>query len=312
MAVLLGVVSAFFFSSTFVLNSMVSSHGGHWFWAASLRYVFTCAFLIANAFLQRRTHDFRKLLLIGRRDWRLLAIASLFTTLLFYGPLCYGGSRLPAWLAACAWQITIVLSPIVLRIGFGMRASAAVVSWGIAVLLGVYVASASGAGARDVPPSALVNLGWILIAALSYPIGNQILHSAARGQLGATDWPGSIASRAESRVLLVSAYSLPGWIVLGIVVNPPAPVAEDWIRGSLVALLSGVLATTIFYAARSRAQTACQIAAVDATQAMEVVFAAVSASVLFDQAPPTGYAIAGIGLVAIGVLGAALAAAKTG
>ena len=38
--ILLGLLSGAFFSSTFVLNELMSAAGGHWFWSASLRYVF--------------------------------------------------------------------------------------------------------------------------------------------------------------------------------------------------------------------------------------------------------------------------------
>ena len=36
--ILLGVLSGAFFSSTFILNEVMSVSGGHWLWSASLRY----------------------------------------------------------------------------------------------------------------------------------------------------------------------------------------------------------------------------------------------------------------------------------
>lgn len=36
--IIIGVLSAFFFSSTFVLNRAMSLQGGNWVWTASLRY----------------------------------------------------------------------------------------------------------------------------------------------------------------------------------------------------------------------------------------------------------------------------------
>ena len=44
--ILLGLLSGAFFSSTFVLNELMSAAGGHWFWSASLRYVFMLLLLM--------------------------------------------------------------------------------------------------------------------------------------------------------------------------------------------------------------------------------------------------------------------------
>ncbi len=41
----LGILSGAFFSTTFILNETMSLKGGHWFWSASLRYLFMIVFL---------------------------------------------------------------------------------------------------------------------------------------------------------------------------------------------------------------------------------------------------------------------------
>lgn len=48
-AVILGILAAFFFSSTFVINRWISTEGGHWYWTATLRYSFVL--LILTPFL---------------------------------------------------------------------------------------------------------------------------------------------------------------------------------------------------------------------------------------------------------------------
>ena len=50
-AVLLGLASALFFTSTYVLNRAMASAGGHWAWSAALRYLFTLPLLIFAALL---------------------------------------------------------------------------------------------------------------------------------------------------------------------------------------------------------------------------------------------------------------------
>ncbi len=41
-----GLVAGLLFSSTFILNQLMNMQGGHWFWSASLRYVYMILFLI--------------------------------------------------------------------------------------------------------------------------------------------------------------------------------------------------------------------------------------------------------------------------
>jgi hypothetical protein len=50
--ILLGLVSGAFFSSTFILNEIMSVSGGHWLWSASLRYLFMILFLMVIVFYQ--------------------------------------------------------------------------------------------------------------------------------------------------------------------------------------------------------------------------------------------------------------------
>ena len=44
--IILGIIAGAFFSTTFVLNELMSVSGGHWLWSASLRYFFMILFLI--------------------------------------------------------------------------------------------------------------------------------------------------------------------------------------------------------------------------------------------------------------------------
>jgi hypothetical protein len=73
------------------------------------------------------------------------------------------------------------------------------------------------------------------------------------------------------------------------------------VHTALVALFSGVAATSLFLFARSEAKTAGQLAAVDATQSSEVVFALVG-EILIIGAPIPGL----LGLLGILITGAGL------
>ena len=43
--IVLGILSGTFFSTTFVLNELMSVQGGHWLYSATLRYFFMILFL---------------------------------------------------------------------------------------------------------------------------------------------------------------------------------------------------------------------------------------------------------------------------
>ncbi len=50
--ILITLIASAFFSSTYILNELMSNSGGHWFWSASLRYLFTLIILTVVIALQ--------------------------------------------------------------------------------------------------------------------------------------------------------------------------------------------------------------------------------------------------------------------
>ena len=49
----LGLLAAFFFSFTFILNSQMNISGGSWVWSASLRYLFMLPILFIILLLKK-------------------------------------------------------------------------------------------------------------------------------------------------------------------------------------------------------------------------------------------------------------------
>src|SRR3954453_9165959 len=103
--IILGVLAAFFFAFTFIINRSMELEGGSWIWSASLRYFFMVPFLL--------------LLVIGRKNFKPLIeemknnpkawlLWSMVGFGLFYGPLCFSAAYAPGWLIASTWQITII------------------------------------------------------------------------------------------------------------------------------------------------------------------------------------------------------------
>jgi len=309
-----GILAGLFFSATFVLNRAMSLSGGHWVWSASLRYGHMLLMLaLALALTGQREVLARTLRLFGRH-WALFTIAGSIGFGLFYGLICFSASFAPGWVVATTWQSTILASPLVL-LAFGRRvpwrgiAFTALVFAGIALVM----VEQAGAGAlRDV----LLGAAPVLVAAVAYPFGNQLLWEARRGAVGwipHVDDP--LVDHDLARVLLLTLGSLPFWAVLVLVVRPPPPSPAQLGQTAVVALLSGVVATSLFLRARHRARNAYELAAVDATQASEVIFAVAGELALLNGAAPGLRGSAGIALavggLALYVLAQARGAQKT-
>jgi hypothetical protein len=104
-----------------------------------------------------------------------------------------------------------------------------------------------------------------------------------------------------ARVLLLTLGSIPFWIVLVLVASPPPPSPGQFINTAMVALFSGVIATTLFLHARHLCVHPHEIAAVDATQSLEVVFSLIGEIFLLQGVFPGSIGVTGIALTIIGL-----------
>ena len=298
--VLTGLAAGLFFSATFVLNRAMSLAGGHWVWSASLRYAYMLVMLAAALALSGRGDALRRTLRVFARHWALFTAAGSVGFGLFYGLICFSASFAPGWVVATTWQSTILASPLVL-LAFGRRvpwrgvAFTALVFAGIALVM---VEQAGAAAPRDVVLGAVP----VLVAAFAYPFGNQLLWEARRG---AVRWiphvDDPVLDGDLTRVLLLTLGSLPFWAALVLAVRPPPPTAGQLGQTAAVALLAGVIATSLFLRARHHAHGAYELAAVDATQASEVIFAAAGEVAFLGGAPPGILGSAGIALAVGGL-----------
>lgn len=116
--VLIGLLSGFFFSSTFLLNRLMSLEGGHWVWSASLRYGFMIPFLILLLIFFQGIKTPRQVFRLFLKDWIFWSISGSIGFGAFYALICFSADHAPGWIIAATWQLTIIASLIVL-IGFG-------------------------------------------------------------------------------------------------------------------------------------------------------------------------------------------------
>ncbi len=300
--IVLGVLSSFFFAFTFVLNRMMSVHGGSWLWSASLRYLFMLPFLLAIVAMRGNLSSL--FAQMRERPWSWL----LWSTVgfgLFYGPLCMAALYSPAWLVAATWQCTIVAGSLLVpffhehletRTGV-VKVRKRIPLKGLAVssiiLVGIVLVEVQQAG--EVPWRDLLLGGVpVLVAAFAYPLGNRKMMELCNGRVDTVQ-----------RVLGMTLASLPLWLILGLYalcrVGPPG--IGQTTQSLVVAVFSGVIATILFFYATDLTKgNVHQLAAVEATQSGEVVFALIGELLLLPGTTVSGVALAGIGIIIMGIV----------
>lgn len=302
MDVFVGVVSAFFFSFTFIFNEVMGVSGGHWLYTASLRFLWTI--LLLGALMVVLRIDFRKgLRHIRRAPWEWF-LYSQIGFVLFYMPICLASTFSPGWLVASTWQLTIVCGTVLAAMSPRTRHQVESQEFlpFVVILIGAFLiqgVSATILGMETV----ILGVGLILIACFAYPLGNRRI-IALTGPEGLD---------AFSRVFWMSVMSLPSWIlgaaIAWVQVGPPS--SSQLLQTFLVALLSGVVATSLFfYATQKAAYHLPRLAAVEATQAFEAVFTLILSVLVLRSPLPTPLQLLGIFLVVFGVVAKSLLTSK--
>lgn len=298
---LLGLAAGLFFSTTFVLNRAMSLEGGHWYWTAALRYGFMVLLLGIGLTAVKGPGYVQWVVMEWRRHWLFWTMSGSIGFGCFYALLCFAADFAPGWVVATTWQMTIIATLIVLRL-FGSRFAGRIWLYALVVFAGVALVNLSNVTLGDLQPLLLGSLP-VLAAALFYPLGNQLVWEARRGNRHLPVIDAELVDNSFAKVLLLSLGSLPFWLLLYCWIPAGAPSSGQLLNTGLVALFSGVIATTLFLHARGSAINASQLAAVDATQASEVLFALVGEIVVLHAPLPsplglTGMVVAILGLIA--------------
>lgn len=291
---LFGLIGSALFSMSFVLYELMSVQGEHWFWSASLRCLFMWGLLSLIIIIQNKGRfdvpmALCRLFFRHSYFWCITGGIGLGA----YGWLAFGTDYAPAWVITSTYLFTVVASLMVLYF-FGQRFSAKIVGYALIVFLGIVLANVGeglgvgegleigeglGKHGTNAINASLAQTNLLqmllfgalpaLIAAFCFPIGNQLIWQASitnDKNPAATSVRerllnllpnvyGELLKNPLHKVWLLSAGSLPVWLVLGLMVQPPAVSASQITVTFLVALLAGVLGTSIFLYARSRANS---------------------------------------------------------
>lgn len=296
----IGLLAGLFFSTTFILNRAMSLEGGHWFWSASLRYGYMFILLLIGLWCTQGSRYMKNVIQEFTTNWRFWILCGSIGFGGFYSLICFAADFAPGWVVATTWQLTIIASLVVLML-FGRSFSPKIGFFSLVVFCGVFLVNLSqmqNVGIVTLLLGALPVLG----AAFCYPMGNQLVWEAQNGHNKLPKINRELLSNTFTKVLLLTLGSLPFWTILFIVMRPAPPSGGQLLSVALVALFSGVIATTLFLNARHQAKNASELAAVDATQASEVIFALGGEVFFLGAALPNLIGIIGILITGIGLL----------
>jgi drug/metabolite transporter (DMT)-like permease len=284
----LGIAAAFFFAFTFVLNRTMDLSGGSWIWSASLRYLFMVPLLLLVVGLRRNLRPVFAELRRRPGAWLWWSFVGFG---LFYAPLCFAAGYGPGWLIAGTWQITIISGSLLVPL-FGEKLPVKGLLLSTLILLGIGLMQfeQGGISAR----AFWFGVVPVIIASFAYPLGNRKMMALCAGRLD-----------SFQRVLGMTLASLPFWLILAAagVFTVGAPSQGQVAQSLLVALSSGVVATGLFFRATDMVRgNMHRLAAVEATQSLEVLFTVAAEVLVLRGALPSPLAWVGMLCVVIGMV----------
>ena len=299
--ILLGILAAFFFAFTFVLNQAMEMSGGSWIWSASLRYIFMVPFLLVIVIARKNLKQLIKNMKDNPSAW---LIWSFVGFVLFYAPLTYAAAYSPGWLIAGTWQVTIISGALLAPLFYEsiqtnkgtllVRAKIPVkgLAMSLIILSGIILMQLEHT--KQIPfQSVLFGVIPVLIASFAYPLGNRKMMDVTQGSLD-----------AYQRVLGMTLASMPFWLLLSLygLYTDGLPTVGQSFQSLLVAISSGVIATVLFFKATDLVRGNMQkLASVEATQSMEVLFALGGEILILSIVIPSFLSWFGILIVMIGM-----------
>ena len=286
---LLGFLASFFFAFTFLLNRSMHLSGGSWIWSASLRYLFTFPMF---ALLVWRTSGFSRVHAAIRQSPLAWLLWSTVGFGLFYAPISFAGDHGESWLIAASWQVTIVMGLLLSPL---FQKKIAVKNLGAAaiILVGVFLLQLENIVSFRLTSVAQTLLP-ILIAAVAYPLGNRKMMALCPPEIGTIE-----------RIYGMTLCSLPFWLLLALfgLFTRGLPSASQTIQSLGVAVLSGVIATLLFFKATDLVkESQRQLAVVESTQSFEVLFTLIGGVLLLQDSLPDTFGWVGVGLIVLGMV----------
>ncbi|GAB3381927.1 multidrug resistance efflux transporter family protein [Lysobacter fragariae] len=311
LAVAIALASALFFTCTYVLNRAAANGGGDWAWTACLRYLITLPIMLLVMPWQGGMAPVWRAIRAHPGPWLLWSGVGF---VLFYLLLSFAAASGPSWLVAGTFQLTVIAgmlcAPFLYRRGDARgRIPLPALLAGIVVVAGVLLMQFGHGGGR------LDRDGWIAlvavaISAFAYPLGNRglLLHleHASKEHAGTE-------LNATQRVFGMTLASQPLWwaVAAFAFAKTGAPPAGQVMFAAGVALGAGVIATVLFFQATGMVRNdPTGLAAAEAMQAAEILFATLIGVLWLGEAWPQGRALWGALVVIVGIVAFSVVAAR--
>ena len=283
---------------TFISNRAMELEGGSWLWSSSLRFLFMLPFLLLIVGLRGGLRPLHQEMRQQPKAW---LIWRFIGSVLFYPPLTFAAGYSEGWLISGTWQLTIIagilLAPFFITIHNGITVReqiplASLVISGV-ILMGIFfiqVPQINNVSTKTLVLSFLP----VTIAAIAYPLGNRKMMSLCSNNID-----------AFQRVLGMTIASLPTWIIIASYASYTVgmPSTSQVLQSLVVALSSGVIATTLFFIATNRVKHhQGKLAAVEATQSTEIIFVIIGEMLLLQIMLPSTLSLIGISIIIGGML----------
>ncbi|MRH41691.1 multidrug resistance efflux transporter family protein [Aquibacillus halophilus] len=299
--ILIGILASMFFAVTFILNRSMELEGGSWIWSSSLRFLFMFPFLLLIVLLRHNLKQVINEMLKQPFQWLGWSFVGF---VLFYASLTYAAAYGPGWLVAGTWQLTIVAGTLLgpffftiiqtedgpLKIRNKLQLKALCIS--LIILIGVSLIQLQKANNLTIF-ELIIGILPVIIAAFAYPLGNRKMMEVCDGKLD-----------TFQRVFGMTLASLPFWLVISIfgLIEVGGPTSSQLLQSFIVAICSGVIATTLFFIATDRVKgEQGKLAAVEATQSTQVLFVMIGEVLLLSTPLPSGLAIVGLFIIILGM-----------
>lgn len=291
----LGLAAAAFFSVSFVLNRQMAQADGHWAWSASLRFLMMLPGLAIVISVRRQWSRFLAMWKVSPLGW---IIWGSLGCGVFYGALTAACAVSPAWVVAATWPVAIVIGILLgpfLYEGHRRRIPRMALLYSVIIVAGVGLLQLGEFKAGEAG-NVVLGLVLVLVSATAHPIGNRKSMMLSEKVSRSPD--------AILRLTLLIAGTLPVCLLLCLwgYLEAGLPSAGQLSTVGVVAA-SGLIATPMFYAATDRVnRDLASLAAVEATQAAEIVFTLVMEAMLLGIRPPDVWGWLGLTVIVGGIL----------
>jgi drug/metabolite transporter (DMT)-like permease len=291
-----GLLASVFFSATYIVNSFLSVKGGHWAWTTALRYLFMVPMLAPILLVQ---HQWQPMMAELKKHpmvwitWGGLGFG------VFYAFLTYAAMLGPGWLIAGVFQFTIVagllISPFVFK-DHRARIPKSALGASLFILVGIFLMQWNQQDGQYNRWQLLLCVLLVLAGAFLWPLANRklVLHEEKAG----------LTFSPAQRVVAMSLGSLP--VLLAIAAygfwDYGWPGGQQLLGSAAIALSSGVIASVLFYKGLNLAKhDPATFAAVEATQAMEIIVTLTGEMLLLGTLWPGTLSGVGMLMVFIGM-----------